>query len=877
MADEGNESEGSAKAQPQSGLLKLRIAKKAYVFDVKRKYTATRAFSLKKPPETPAEGIKEGILALMPKKKPKGEKGEGQPKHQEVQPATPAAKSPFGLALKIGAGIILLFILAIAYIVVQYSSAPPQAPPQASFGAFGGKYTYDVEKSFIVSAGEDDKGQDLRVAYFLIRSSGKNLTELNLTVGLFSQKPPVQVFVLDHVREGAYTYPLFRSKLSQNLKRQGMSVNDIDPSSLRLLPGGCILVIPTGYFPAGLINGEWGVTYKELLSRGVDIAYIGYPFSTTALDSTGSTVSVNDPEFKFTESRPGSAGGFQLFDAQYTVDGAGTLYGSVSYTNRGQGTMMFIPQTLDGGWQNDEVSDSATKAASDISMLLSEQPWISPFATAASPAFVDPDGNFTESSLFTSAFGSEAAVAKLSLLATDLNGARQKTIEMYPVEKAQKGEMYVRDASVVPYFLSSQKTRLNLKLRENSSTPVKLYVVMYKEGEELQRSELEVGLTNPTIDKSVDFQVTAPPGNYVVLAVDNSGKAYAATKLDVTDLDIRANSTDWQAGRFGFILSAGGKPINPRSVTVFFDGQGARAYSPSDLRRIDGGTYLEYSYYGKMDPGDHIFTFSSGEWAKNVYLNYYRTRNFWEDPLVIFLAVVSAIIFGIGYVIRRPEALNYGLDIPDFPPTMTVKIPVKSETVLEIFNSVNASYSWKWMPLRLDEVKNGFRKLTYNGKPIIVGDYNLERILARLKEQGLVASELDYWGLMEWEKESKHSIRYLTLYRIMRNIFVNNAVKFSRIDAMPDCDVKAIVDKEELYFHIMEPPESRVVHRALATAKQGTTIIVFRNDEELESFSSSLVSTSKLAVALKMEVMGSNIRLMPVKIAIAAFLKQKLG
>ncbi|MCX6772141.1 MAG: hypothetical protein NTV88_00005, partial [Candidatus Micrarchaeota archaeon] len=65
----------------------------------------------------------------------------------------------------------------------------------------------------------------------------------------------------------------------------------------------------------------------------------------------------------------------------------------------------------------------------------------------------------------------------------------------------------------------------------------------------------------------------------------------------------------------------------------------------------------------------------------------------------------------------------------------------------------------------------------------------------------------------------------------------------------------------------------RVVHRALATSKRGTTIMVFKTEEERDSFKDSLTSTSKLAVGLKMEVNGGNILLLPVRNAISAYLK----
>ncbi|MFA6907705.1 MAG: hypothetical protein WC263_02660, partial [Candidatus Micrarchaeia archaeon] len=188
-------------------------------------------------------------------------------------------------------------------------------------------------------------------------------------------------------------------------------------------------------------------------------------------------------------------------------------------------------------------------------------------------------------------------------------------------------------------------------------------------------------------------------------------------------------------------------------------------------------------------------------------------------------------------------------------------------------DNLNAGYSWKWMPLRSEEIKGGFRKLTYNGKPILIGDFNLERVLTKLKEEGSVKDELDYWGKTAWEKESNHSTRYLMIYRILRNVFVNNAVKFSKIDAIPECDVKAVLGSEEIYFHVMEEPRERVAHRALATVPKGHTIIVFKTAEEAEDFRRSLNSPSKLAVALKMEVNNKNILLLPIKEAVNSYLK----
>ncbi|MCX6770280.1 MAG: hypothetical protein NT051_06455, partial [Candidatus Micrarchaeota archaeon] len=440
----------------------------------------------------------------------------------------------------------------------------------------------------------------------------------------------------------------------------------------------------------------------------------------------------------------------------------------------------------------------------------------------------------------------------------------------------QLGEVWVKDDLAIPYFFTGQKTRLNLQLREPDSQPVKLYVALYKDGELLQRSDLEFGFTNPTIDKSVDFSVDAPPGSYVMSVVNEQEKVYAATKLDVLDVDIGANSTQWAQGKFTFILSAGGKPLSPRYVSVKMDGRLPRDYSAQDLSKIAGKSFLTYDYPDKIETGDHVFSFTFGDYQKDVGINYYKSPQMWENPWVVGIGLLSLAIFCMGYFLKRPEAIRYGLDVPDFPPISAIKIPVKREAVLEIFDNVNLGYSWRYMPLRSEELKGGFRKLTYNGKPILIGDFNLDRILSKLKVEGLVKNELDYWGLLRWEKESGHSMHYLTIYRIMRNVFVNNAVKFSKMDSMPDCDIKIVAGKEEIYLHIMEAPADRVAHRALATAKKGTTLVIFKTQDELDSFSASLTSTSKLAVGIKMEIQNRNIILMTAKISLAAYLKQIL-
>ncbi|MCX8197598.1 MAG: hypothetical protein N3F07_00150 [Candidatus Micrarchaeota archaeon] len=878
--------EEEKKGSPE--LSKLRITKKAYVFDVRKKYSISRNFVIKKEAQTPAESIKEKLKSLFKKKE--GEK-------EEKPKAQPAPQKAFGINPVIAGILVVLAIVVGSFLFVvwrmQQEPEEPSAPAQK--GYFVGKADYEIKQAEILTS---PSGEDLgRVAYYRIGYTAENLSQLKFSLKLYSQKPTTQVFLLEYAKDGADTYPIFRKHLLENLKSRGIPISEITIEKLAELPGGATVIVPTGYFPKELFGKDSHFSFEDLLERGNNIVYIGFQVD-RVLNRDGLTEPVASTNLQFSKAKLSSTDGFRLFDAQYSASGtgnlysAGQIYGSVSVvkSSKGGGALVILPQSLDGGWRGDQRMTSGEVAAGDIARLIEEQRWLLPIASAEASAELGGEEKQAGSlELYSSAFTANRAYAQISAEAEDTGGAKTRKVEVVELEKAPKGEMQPREPVAVPYYLSGQLTRLNIQLREDSSKPVKLFVKLYRNGSLAQEEELELGMTNPTAEKPKDIPVNVEPGTYLVRVESREGKVYAQTFVRVTGLEAGIRSANWQNRTFVFYFSAGNQSVNPRTVEISMDGKNWKKFTSSQYQFSGGETQIAYSYPESITPGNHTFQIIIGSWSKQIVQEYRPTRYPWDNPLFVILGVLSILIFAVGMFLRRPETLKYGLDVPDFPPISAIKIPVKREAVMQIFNDVNASYSWQYMPLRPEEIKNGFRRLTYNGKPILIGDFNLERVLFKLKEEGKVKEELGYYGLSQWESQSKHTIRYLAIYRIMRNVFVNSAVRFSKLDAIPECDVKAIVGKEEIYFHIMEEPFSAedktypngavcrgaetIVHRALATAKKGTTIIVFRTEEERDSFFDSLAAPSKLAVALKMEISNRNIFLLPVKNAISAFLK----
>ena len=217
------------RAAPERSL-KLKISKKAYVFDVRKKYAATRNFVVKKKSETPADDIKENLSALFNRKKklPGLEKGSGQSAQGDKKQS-----STLKTTITISAALFLLFILAIIVIVMQYGAGagymPPIAPTQ-----FSGNYSFSVEQSRLLSVGQVDEIS--RAGYLLLDFSSRNITAATFMVSVFNEKPITQVFMLDHSRESADTYSAFRAGLASDLLKHGIMINDMGLESLSSLP-----------------------------------------------------------------------------------------------------------------------------------------------------------------------------------------------------------------------------------------------------------------------------------------------------------------------------------------------------------------------------------------------------------------------------------------------------------------------------------------------------------------------------------------------------------------------------------------------------------------------------------------------------------------
>jgi hypothetical protein len=302
----------------------------------------------------------------------------------------------------------------------------------------------------------------------------------------------------------------------------------------------------------------------------------------------------------------------------------------------------------------------------------------------------------------------------------------------------------------------------------------------------------------------------------------------------------------WDLKLFVFNVYPEGETKNPytgplKSVNVSLDGREEKEIQP-----IGGRIAYETSFF--PSPGPHTFKFLIGDDVIIKDIPFNREPSFIEKYW--YMLVVIVVVFGGAFAIRRPEKSDFFIDVPDFPPLQAIAIPLKRETVLNMFDSINKELRWQYTPLSIQDLKAAFRKISFQGRPVMIGDYNLEHILDRLVEEGSLKHAIDYYGLTSWEKDSKKNIYVLAMQRALRDLFVIEGVPFLPFGQRTDCDTITSVGGEKIFLHIYE--DDSVVYKAVQTASQGRSVLVFEDEQTMKDFTARIHASSETNVIFKM-------------------------
>jgi len=834
---------------------KMKIKRKAYVFDVKKRFQPMLHYKVKERP--PIEIIKAQIRSFI-SPKPAAKKA--------VEGPAPPTPGGFNFAVLGAAVLIALIILMVAwtYLTAQLVEAgagilPEElVKPEMENTVMGGE---------VLTAGE--RGTQERVAAILFYYSLQNIYNYTVTINTYDDKLPSEVFVLSSEKIEATTYSDFLNALRAKLARKKILVNEITEKQLETIPEGAIILVPSGMMPQGMLGVGSKLSMEKLASRNMVVIYIGQPLTKmlngTDVVSTPQDIVKSLPVTFDESSPPSSETGFHLFQPFYraTARGAGwsstTIYGSVSVLKKGSGAYLFIPQTLDGGW-----SRNFTSAADDISRIVFEIPWAK--SQGAAKTYVFSSVNVTNETgslyLFSNPFKSDHATVKLDFAGYShaSNFPIEESLISYQ-QKIPRGELYIKSGfKVVPTNITNNLLRINAKLNEPAAAQPNMFLTIFDAaGNEVQ--SFPQGNLNVQAEASFDVPVYVDRGEYVVKLMDDTGNVYAQTFMKVVSIDVTFRGFYPQKPfLYYFDMTMDGTPISLKDLSVAVDNGQFGTYKFSDVSsvavdvsRFTGGDALPY--------GNHIFNFVAGGLKVNVSVPRPRPQSLFTNPLFWVTIILTIGVVGVGVIFARQEKAVFFIDIPDFPPVARTKVPLSEDVVLGLFQRINENYRWQNTPLTSTEIKNSFKDVFYKGKPVYVTDYNVEYLLEELEKRGKVAESMGYYGLVEWEAATKKSIRYLALMRRLRDICVNNAIPFTGLGESKIADSEVTMVGQQMFLHFYEKDvDSKVLlSRALSTIGKGITIILFTNPSDKDQFQTLLYSPSPAPVILKMEVESSSV------------------
>ncbi len=822
-----------------------------YRFSLRKRYSYEARY--RKVEKPVLEQAKERISALLGKKPAApAPSAAAQKRGQEPEKkGAPMEVSPL-LALRIGGLLGLIVMLLLAFFFYAQAVSAPQARWTTEISA--SSISASVVDSDMMTAGSAENFRyPYHTAYSKTHLASSGLRNITMGAALYDSVVPNSVFMLRSNRYQAESYPAFLSSLSSGLSESGVEVNEISPSELDRLASGSMLIVPSGYIPEELATGSAKPMLYSLMERGITVFYIGQDFS-RMISRTGSVV-----------PSPGTFTGFRegkiTFDsgASLTPDGTvsiknplysatglessssfGGAFSALAYKG---GFIILAPQTLDGGWE------SGQAAGQDAARIILSTRWLTPKSSVET---IVPLTGGDDIEVFTPSFEGDSGYLKV------YGGNNDSGSGFYKVsflQKKTKGEIYTRGHSIVPGALSQTSLDLVIELKESGGEKF-LFLSVNNISGEVEHSSIpgKVGLNSQL---TIPHTFSLPTGDYIINVIDQEGNRYARSYLRVKEVEVAPVSFNMRNDVFSFAVRGDGEPVSPELVTAKVDGgkYGTYAFRGTSSLDID----LKSTGNAPLPDGMHSVAFQIGSYATTLPIDKVAPAPFYTQPFILGAIAIALIAFAIAYIFKASEIPVYGLDIPDFPPQSTTKIPLSREVLLGLFEKVNQKYRWKNTPLKASEVKGAFKDLVFEGRPIFISDYNLEYLLDQLTGLGLLRKEAGYYSKSSWEQDTGLSAKYLSMFRSLRDICINEAIPFTPMGASREYDTKITILGQDMYVHFYGGPET--ISKAMDSLHLGLNIILAEDDGEVEEMGEFLSSGDEAETLLKLEVQAGSVQI----------------
>ncbi len=600
---------------------------------------------------------------------------------------------------------------------------------------------------------------DYLFPYVGVSYTVSNASRININASLYKYVPPSRVFLLNYTNACYECGNVIETVASMraNMTRYGlggMSANltMINVRDLGSLPNDSVLIMLNGLLPINFDNTTVPLM-QTLLQRHTSIIYVGQNFSVQMVIGASSTQELvrTLPGYLHYESATYPSGRNPFYFDRPTFNLTGynaSTYGYVSYLNAFNGSIVAFPNTL-ASWK------TPAEAGADIAKALSEMFWLPAYAQGFSSAQ-------------TSRNESARLGVILNFIKTDLNASTYNTGYIRAVVSVNSSirasyavfhNILAKPAFTSNGTVSTQGSYLpgnnymrftfDLNNRPVNATKLSAFLYIYDQNMSLVVPPTNASTVPDFSASSLPFILisnnTLGPGNYeVVLRNFTADRELAAGYFNVSPIQFNFLGGNFTYNNFVFDLVSAQTVLNgiPYNLTV---------NNQYPQNGISSGGRISYDLpAGATLQPPYIFKMIL--YSVPHYIVIYR----YVQPLVINteyieIVIVSAMVAIMILFVRAPLRDEFYIDVPNLPEGKKTQVQIKAADIILMFQKLNASYHWKYMPLSVQEIRSAIAaNLKYNNIPIFLTYSNLSAMLNSMQVKGYLASADDLYAPSDW-------------------------------------------------------------------------------------------------------------------------------
>lgn len=699
------------------------------------------------------------------------------------------------------------------------------------------------------------------VPYLVVSYKSRNVSAINLNATALKYPPPQNIYILNISNECfncGNTQAIensFENKLIQyNIIKSPSQVPIVSTDALTSLPNDSLLVVINGLLPSDFFNNVSGNTtlMEYLLIRHDSVLYVGQSPINMLLPDSIVTPSTNPPGFlagtpyaNYNQSyKKGNP--FHFDNSSFRFVNGTTYEGYLTYINALNGSIAAFPNTP-STWHN------STAVGYDLAKAVEQLFWLPKYAFGTRTVNVtDRNSSSGQIGVLLNAIPIPFNASLASLV--DDNGSMRVALTAdayYPNEGISNSTYQYAVAKPVLYYngtfgimntiITNQTVPLTFNILTHSAVPVDIqpHLTVYT----LNSTQV---FTTPlpfihNVSNNFTFilpyqrLVLQPAQTYIIKLQSFQSTEYSAALFNVSPLILTLIYSNATGDQFAFAVTSNKQQINNLPYSMELNGE----YPANGV--IKNGT-LQYGV-AKGTPtivGVLNFTLTTSN-SKFYYVTYYNPLPFGINSEYIEVGVVIVLMLVMIVFVRAPNRDEFFVDVPSLPEEKKVAITLHPKEVVGIFDKLNQSYHWKYMPLSKAEIKAAIASyIKYNNIPVGLTYSNIERILDELTVNKYLVNADNMYAPAQWETQSKHDVEYLATFKKLRLWFVTHAYIFTDIDTSENADIVATLHTERKYV-IIASKTSKFQKIPIYTGSK--TYIAFLNAYKLDEFKTDLLNT----------------------------------